>query len=145
MKTMAFGAVGEIFVLVQGSMAPSDEEWNTYLDAIVAHFQGRTRTRTLIVTDGSAPSPAQWQRMMNHPCSSLFPLPSKICLVTGSTFVRGVVHGMDTPALNPISGQYQVFTRDKILDALRARDASPVEEREAIALVGQLQRTLGKR
>ncbi|WP_437528973.1 hypothetical protein WME79_46850 [Sorangium sp. So ce726] len=144
MKTMAFGAVGEIFVLLQGSMAPSDEDWNLYLDAIVAHFEGRTRTRTLIVTDGSAPSPAQWQRMMNHPCSSLFRMPSKICLVTGSTFVRGVVDGMDTPALNPFSGKYQVFTRGQIMDALRALDASPVEQRAAVELVDQLQQTLGR-
>jgi hypothetical protein len=30
------------------------------------------------------------------------------------------------------------------MDALRALDASPVEQREAVALVDQLQQTLGK-
>ncbi|XXY20788.1 hypothetical protein WME88_14265 [Sorangium sp. So ce216] len=144
MKTMAFGTVGGIFVLLHGNIAPSDEDWNLYLDAFVAHSQGRTRTRTLIVTDGSAPSPAQYQRMMKHPCSSLFRLPGKFCLVTESTFVRGVVHGMDTPVLNPFSGHYQVFARGQIMDALQALDASPVEQSAAVALVDQLQQTLGK-
>jgi hypothetical protein len=100
--------------------------------------------RAVVLTSLASALGCAWQRMMNHPCSSLFRLPSKICLVTGSTFVRGVVHGMDTPELNPFSGQYQVFTKDQILDALRALDASPVEQREAVALVDQLQKTLGK-
>ncbi|WP_437937476.1 hypothetical protein [Sorangium sp. So ce341] len=144
MKTMAFGTVGEVFVLLQGNLAPSDEDWNLYLDAWTAHFEGRTRTRTLIVTDGSAPSPAQWQRMMTHRISSFFSLPGKICVVTESTFVRGVINGMDTPVLNPFNGQYQVFARGQILDALRALDASPVEQRAAVALVDQLRQMLGK-
>ncbi|WP_437504459.1 hypothetical protein [Sorangium sp. So ce1099] len=144
MKTMAFGTVGEVFVLLHGNLPPSDEDWLRYLDAWVAHFQGRTRARTLIVTEGGAPSPAQWQRMMAHPCSSLFRLPGNFCLVTESTFVRGVVDGMDTPALNPFTGQYQVFARGEIVDALRALNASPVEQRAAVALVEQLRQTLGK-
>ncbi|XYH94873.1 hypothetical protein ACMHYB_44705 [Sorangium sp. So ce1128] len=144
MKTMAFGTVGEIFVLLQGNRAPSDEDWNLYLDAWVTHFQGRARTRTLVVTDGGAPTPAQYQRMMKHPCSSLVRLPGKLCLVTDSTFARGVIHGMDTPVLNPFNGQYQIFARGQIMDALRVLDASPVEQRAAVALVDQLQLALGK-
>ncbi|XYI02343.1 hypothetical protein ACMHYB_22320 [Sorangium sp. So ce1128] len=52
---------------------------------------------------------------------------------------------MDTPALNPFSGQYQVFSRGQIMDALRALDASPVEQRAAVTFVDYLQQTLGKR
>ncbi|WP_437276375.1 hypothetical protein WME90_34720 [Sorangium sp. So ce375] len=144
MKTLAFGTVGEVFVLLHGKLAPSDEEWNQYLDAWAAHFHGRSRTRTLIVTDGAAPQPAQWQRVMTHPCSSLFRLPTKICLVTESTFVRGVVRGMDTPALNPLNGQYQFFAKGQITDALRALDISPAEQRTIVAFVDQLRQTLGK-
>jgi hypothetical protein len=38
-------------------------------------------------------------------------------------------------ALNPFNGQAQVFARVQIMDALRALDASPVEQSTAVALV----------
>ncbi|MGK4004412.1 hypothetical protein WMF31_17385 [Sorangium sp. So ce1036] len=143
MRTMAFGAVGEVFVVVHGHLAPSDKEWNRYLDAVMAHYRGRSRVRTLIVTEGGAPSPAQWQRLVTHPEITFHK--GKLCVVTDSTFVRGVVQGMDAPALNPISGQYQLFKRAQLLEALRELDASPGEQRAAIALVTQLEKAVGER
>ncbi|WP_437679133.1 hypothetical protein [Sorangium sp. So ce131] len=65
--------------------------------------------------------------------------------MTDSTFVRGVIAGMDAPALNPLSGRYEVFAKGQLIAALRKLDASPLEERAAVALVEQLRQTLGQR
>ncbi|WP_437730578.1 hypothetical protein [Sorangium sp. So ce1335] len=146
MKTMAFGMAGEIFVVVHGDCGPSDEEWDRYVDAWITHFQGRPRTRTLIVTDGGSPNPSQWQRMVtNRRLPDFYRIPSRYCVVTDSTFVRGVMGGMDAPGLSPFSGRYKLFPRGQLVSALRELDASPFEERTAVSLVDELRETLGKR
>ncbi len=86
-RTFVYGTSGNAHIAVHGTVAPSDEEWQAYLDDIIGHVN---EIRGVIVnTAGGGPSAAQrriatvhWNRHGSTP---------RMAIMTASPVVRGMV------------------------------------------------------
>ncbi|MRG96033.1 hypothetical protein [Polyangium spumosum] len=117
---MAFQKVGDYFVLVHTAMAPTDEEWDEWMQ----HY---TYASILVVTDGGAPTASQRKRMKMR-VDELRALPGvpnrkepKVATVTASSFVRGVL----TALRWFYHDAYAAFPPDHINQALTYLDVPP--------------------
>jgi hypothetical protein len=89
---MAFGKVDKYVVVVHGKQAPTDEEWNAYMDFNARHFLPGQEMRLLVVTDGGAPTASQ-RMVLNERLSAHRredPKSFLTAIITASTLVRGV-------------------------------------------------------
>jgi len=90
MRNMAFQKVGDYFVLVHTAVAPTDEEWDEWLEFY-------TFGSILVVTDGGAPTASQRKRMKDRVdvLQRMNAAPRKkdprVAIITASSFVRGVI------------------------------------------------------
>lgn len=82
---MVWKSYGDLVLIVHKVNSPTDEEWQRYLDDI--KDRNVERMRTLVFTDGGVPTTAQ-RKMLN---SWLAGRSTRVCLVSSSTLVRGVV------------------------------------------------------
>jgi len=108
-RTLTFGAVAGVFVLVHSKEAPTDPEWEAWMNFWAEQtYRQAGRMRQLVVTAGGAPTAAQRQRMAerfrveqsrwvelwasrgSHP-----PEQARVAVVTESLFVRGVVNALE--------------------------------------------------
>lgn len=62
-SNMVFEAVGRTLVVVHNKDFPTDAEWDAYLQALVAHLEHGDNRRSLVLTEGGAPSSKQRTRM----------------------------------------------------------------------------------
>ncbi len=121
MKNMAFQRVGDYFVLVHNAMAPTEEEWDEWM-------QQYTYASILVVTDGGAPTASQRKRLKTR-VDELRASPSyvpnkkepKVAIVTASSFVRGVI----TALRWFYHDSYAAFPPDHINQALTYLDVPP--------------------
>ena len=121
MKNMAFQKVGDYFVLVHNAIAPTDEEWDEWLQ----HY---TYASILVVTDGGAPTASQRKRMklrIDELRASPTYVPNKnepkVATVTSSSFVRGVLTALGWF----YHDSYAAFPPDHIAHALAYLDVPP--------------------
>lgn len=121
MKNMAFQKVGDYIVLVHNAMAPTDEEWDEWMQ----HY---TYESILIITDGGAPTASQRKRLKTR-VDELRASPGyvpnkkepKVATVTASSFVRGVL----TALRWFYHDAYAAFPPDHINQALTYLDVPP--------------------
>lgn len=102
MKNLAFGKVGSCFVLICSSKPPTDEDWDGYLRFLREHLTPTMQPRTLVWSEGGAPSANQRQRL--NAITGPFSKTSKIAVMTTSPIVRGVVG-----ALSWFNSHYRAF------------------------------------
>lgn len=62
-KTLTFAVVDDILVVVHAAEPPSDVEWDRLLDAAFALQGTHEAARTLVSSEGGAPTTAQRHRM----------------------------------------------------------------------------------
>jgi hypothetical protein len=119
--TLKFGALdggsSPLFVLVYAALSPTDEEWQTQLDSRVAYSRSVSAVRCVIVTDESAPSPRQ--RKMLEDATRPYQAGMRVAVVSGSTFVGGVV-----TAFRTAHPGYRTFEPHDLDRALAYVDAS---------------------
>jgi hypothetical protein len=136
MPNIAYGRVGGIAVMVGGRENPSDEEWDRYVDFLEGMGTPGPVARTLAITMGGAPTSRQravLERRIGEKRKG-----SKLAVVTGSTFARGVLNGW---AL--VRPGYRAFSPEKIAAAIHFLDISPAVAPEVEAMVAKLQAELG--
>ncbi len=119
MKTIKWGEVQGCIVLVHGVAAPTDDEWTAYLDFLQVYLRPNpTHPRFLVVTAGGTPSPTQRKRM--EALSGRMLYASRVAIVTGSTFARGVV-----TAFSLVSPGYKAFDPKAIDKAFEFLEQPP--------------------
>lgn len=59
LPTLRFTRLGRVVVLVHRTQAPSDEDWEAYVDGVWSLDQHHAETRTLVLTDGAGPNALQ--------------------------------------------------------------------------------------
>lgn len=84
---MVFERVGSTFVLLHTKAAPSDPEWNRYMDAFRALGRDLASMGILVLTDGGGPTSAQ-RRVMNEIAADA---PARVAIVSDAPAVRFIV------------------------------------------------------
>jgi hypothetical protein len=119
MKTIRFGQIQGLAILVHSAEAPADDEWAAYLEFMKRYLAATAASpRFLVVTAGGAPSPSQ-RRAMDL-ISGAFTKTTLVAVVTGSTFVRGVLR-----AFNLVNPRYKGFEPNALDEALHYLEQSP--------------------
>jgi hypothetical protein len=136
MPNIAYGRVGGIAVMVGGRENPSDEEWDRYIDFLEGMKTPGPLARTLAVSAGGAPTSKQRARLEQRIGEER--KGSKLAVVTGSTFARGVLNSWAV-----VHPGYRAFAPEKIADAMRFLDVPAAVESEVEAMVAKLQADLG--
>jgi hypothetical protein len=135
MANIAYGRVEGVAVMVAGKLNPSDVEWDRYIDFLEAMRTPGPSARTLAVTEGGAPSSAQRVRLERR--IGEHRRGSKLAVVTGSTFARGVLN-----AWALVRPGYRAFAPADLDEALRFLDIPMAIEPGVRALVRQLRAAL---
>lgn len=100
-------AGGGLMMLVHNSHSPRDPEWEPYFKELIKHDP--TRLRSLVFTDGGAPSGGQRKLVNDY----LKGRTSRAAVVTSSPFVRGTV-----TALSWFNAEIKAFTPEDVDSAL---------------------------
>ena len=132
-KTMAFEKIGDIYVLVHGTSAPSDEEWDAYLDSI--RQVDISRMRSLAFTEGGAPSSAQRVRLQEIMGSRT----SLAAVVSQNAWVRAV-----GKALSWANPSLKVFSLDELGAACRHLKLSEGESGAMERKLARLREVMGQ-
>ena len=108
MKTLAYAVVGRVLLSALAVKAPSDEEWEAYLQTWLRMPGGEERA-VLVFTDRAGPTSAQRVRLE----SVLGGRPQRTAVITGSTVGRLMVAAVAwaNPAI-------RAFAPDRVPDAL---------------------------
>ncbi len=133
-KTMAYRLVGEISLLVHSTRAPSDHEYDGYLE-FIATLPPQIR-RSMVVTPGPGPN-ARQRAKTNEVLKARKQMDAKVAVVTDSTMVRGIV-----TALSWFNREIRVFSMAKIHDALRYLNANPEEASRLLIQLRMMQAEL---
>jgi hypothetical protein len=107
MKNVAFAFVGDLAIAVYGAENPTDEEIAESLQAFAP--LNKERVRSLIVSDGGAPSALQREQLIN----SVGGHAHRSAVVTDAGKVRGAV-----TALSWFNKNIKAFPKAKLADAL---------------------------
>jgi hypothetical protein len=108
MADMVQGFVEDLMIAVHTSRPPSAEEWAEYIAAVAS--RDPTKLRTLIFTDGGAPSSTQRKEVT----TVLGGRPSRGAIVSASRLVRGAVSALGW--FNPL---IKAFAPSEVADALQ--------------------------
>lgn len=139
-KTLAFGSVSDFAVLVHDKSTPSDEEWAAWLDFATRYLSSGRVLRSIVVTDGGAPTPTQRQAM-NKRLSDVGTTrkdANRTAIVTASAYVRGVV-----TALGWFSPGLCAYAPDRLDDVMDYLEVPQILRAELVALIKSLQNRIG--
>lgn len=135
LRSLATRSTGRYIVFVHGSLAPSQAEWNVVLDLYRAQ-PNLAATRTLVYTDGAAPSAAQ-RADLNAVFGKLRPL---LSVMTSSTLARTA-----GTALSWLVTGLKVFDAHDYEGALDHLGAAGAERRVLRDMVEELKREIAER
>jgi hypothetical protein len=132
---MVFEAIGRTLVVVHSRDFPSDAEWDAYLQALLAHISEWKDRRSLVLTEGGAPSSKQRARMSEVVADSAAPT----AVLTGSPAVRATVG-----ALNLRNSAIRAFGPEEIGAALQHLGLGEDERRHIVEALPALQQQVGR-
>lgn len=131
---MVFEAVGRTLVIVHNRDFPSDAEWDGYLGSLGAQLAQGDERRSLVVTEGGAPSTHQRARMAAVVGASV----ATTAVVSSSRAVRATVG-----ALNLSNSAIRAFAPDDLDGALEHLGLSENERQQILAILPSLRRQVG--
>lgn len=131
---MVFEAVARTLVIVHNKDFPSDAEWDAYLEALRGHLLEWDDRRSLVVTEGGAPSRNQRSRMAALVKDSV----ATTAVVSGASAVRATVG-----ALNLNNPAIRAFAPDDLDGALEHLGLRESERKDILAVLPSLQRRVG--
>jgi hypothetical protein len=131
-RTLAMRMVGNVVVCVHGSLAPLQTEWNAILDLYRTH-PNVSSLRTLVYTEGAAPSAAQRADLS----STLGKVKMPTAVMTSSTISRAA--GTALSWLNP---GFRVFSATDFEGAFTHLGASSAERRQLREAVDEMKNEL---
>jgi hypothetical protein len=136
MPNIAYGRVGGVAVMVSGRNNPLDMEWERYIDFLEKMETPGPVARTLAITAGGSPTNPQRARLEKR--IGEHRRGSRLAVVTGSTFARGVLN-----AWAIVHPGYRAFAPERILEAIAFLDVPPSDVPQIEKLVASLQAELG--
>ena len=133
LSNMVFEVIGRTIVVVHNEDFPTDAEWDPYLEALRAHLSLHDR-RSLVVTQGGAPSSKQRARMSAVVGDHSAPT----AVISSSSAVQATVG-----ALHLRNAAIGAFAPGDIDGALKYLGLSDDERRQILAALPELQRRVG--
>lgn len=134
MPTLAFGRVDRCVLLVHSEEAPTDREWDAYIDFVNAQLPDRIRI--LVVSNGGTPSAPQRNQIKD--VATQFPdktIPTAV--ITTSVLARGAV-----TAINWFFKNVRAFAPMEIAEALKFLEIPPEAEAPVQQALAELQAKL---
>jgi hypothetical protein len=132
--TLAYAEAEGCIIIAHTADPPGDAEWAAWLEALGRYLERTPAPRMLIVSRGGAPSPTQ--RRAADTVSSPHYRNMKVAIISGSTFVRGVV-----AAFRMVLPFYRAYSPTELgaaLDYLDVpRDRARQLESRLVTLTGQ--------
>ena len=113
MTNMMYASVGTVMIALHSEEAPTDAEWNGYLDAM-AHVPDLSALRSIAFTDGGAPNSRQRKALNDLLAPRLKGSPGLAVAVSSSALVRSVV-----TALSWFNPNVKAFAPDRVNDAYK--------------------------
>ena len=93
-KNSAFRLVGNVVLVVHNSVAPTNDEWESYIKTVLRggklYGGDLTLCRQLVLTDGGGPNSAQ-RAVAQKAAEQMGGAAMPVAVVSSSTFVRGIV------------------------------------------------------
>lgn len=133
MPNMVHLAVGDLLIAVHRAEPPTDDEWAAYTQSV--RQIDKDRLRTLIFTDGGAPTGAQRERLNE----ALEGKPALTAVISSSSMVRGVVNAIN----GSINSKIKAFSPEAARQAFHHLGTRDPDEIEAMwKIVGNLRAKL---
>ena len=131
MATVVFEQSPHAILALISDGVVADGDWDAFLAAIRSAIAAGMPERSLVISEGGAPSPSQRKRLDD----AVAPLGRrlKVAIVTRSTFVRGVVN-----AFALAKPGYRAFAPERMDDAITYLDVRPSGAVEINAAVMRL-------
>lgn len=131
---MVFEAVGRTMVVIHNQDFPSDQEWDAYLNALREHVALWKDRRSLVVTEGGAPSSHQRSRMFSLVGESR----ATTAVISSSTAVRATVGALhlQNPAI-------KAFTPNELDAGIAHLNLRQSERDQILARLPVLRRAVG--
>ncbi len=157
-RTLAFSQTDSLMVLVHGTEAPSDPEWDRWLERWFALFDERgQQCRLLVVTAGGTPTASQRHRMLQRIQPVRGGRTARVALLTESIFARTLVNpliameatwfGEFYRAIRGEAGDsqvYRVFGGQQVRQALTWLELAPAREAEVRRTIADLETEIGR-
>lgn len=118
---------GGLMMLIHSTKSPTDAEWEPYFRELSKHDP--TKIKSLAITAGGAPSGAQ-RKLVNDYLNGR---QSRAAVVTGNTFVRGVVTALSW--FNSMMKAYPPEDFDSALQYLGVRESEIALVRRELAVL----------
>jgi len=134
-SNMVFEAVGRTLVVVHNRDFPTDAEWDAYLQALEAHLSHRHERRSLVLTEGGAPSSKQRARM-SAVINDAVAAPTAV--VSSSSAVRATVG-----ALHFSNAAIHAFEPGDLDGAMAHLGLSESERQQILVVLPTLQNRVG--
>jgi hypothetical protein len=155
-RTLAFAQTDGLMVLVHSKEAPSDPEWDRWIEAWFACLERGQPSRLLIVTDGGAPNSGQRHRMSQQ-IQSRRGQALRAALLSESMFARLVLNlliAMEATWFGgfyrAVKGEhgasqiYRAFGRQELRSALPWLELPPSREADVRRLIADLEAELAR-
>lgn len=110
---MAYKVVDNVFIVVHSREAPSNEEWDEYLEYYVAHLD--KCQRILVISDGGGPNAVQRKKTSE----AIKNTKTMTAVCTDQMLVRGIV-----TALAWFNNKIEAFPKKNVAEALKFLGAS---------------------
>jgi hypothetical protein len=125
-RTLAHAEAEGLLILTHTADPPTDADWDGWLQALGRYLPRTPAPRLLVVSKGGAPSPKQ--RRAADAVSAPHYRTMKVAIVSGSTFVRGVV-----AAFRVLLPFYRAYAPHEIGIALDYLDLPPDRARQVVS------------
>jgi hypothetical protein len=94
LRTMSWGVVNDVMLLVHGDASPGELEWSAYAHVLVGAAKAGTIRSLLVFTEGPGPKPDQ-RKLISH-----VPKNFKSVVLTQARVARGVVAALSWLGVN---------------------------------------------
>lgn len=128
---MAYRVVDNIFIVVHSKEAPTNEEWDSYLEYYGGHLD--QCQRILVVSDGGGPNAVQRKKTSE----AIKNTRTITAVCTDQMLVRGIV-----TALAWFNNKIEAFPKRNISDALKFLGASEAAAARILVEAGRLRASI---
>jgi hypothetical protein len=133
--------VGNVVLVVHNSMAPTNDEWEQYLQTVLSggrlYGGDLTLCRQLVITDGGGPNSAQ-RAMAQKAAEQMNGAAMPVAVVSSSMFVRGIV-----TAFNWFNMNLKAFAPSEVETAVAFLGIDEVTLEEILEELGVIRDEIG--
>jgi hypothetical protein len=128
-RTLLFDAHLELAILVHGEQAPSDEDWDAWLQLVQRQLARAERPRCIVVSDGDV-VPTPKQRGALNKVLDEYGRPVPTAVMSLSRTARGIVTVMGW-----FNSAIRAFAMDELSSALEYLDVAPTRRADVLTRI----------